>query len=50
MHAFAMHISEFVRLNNYNITMFTQQGLEKLNDLTTKYFQRETNHHEREVI
>ena len=38
MHAFVMHLLEFVRLHG-NITMFTQQGLEKLNDFTTKYFQ-----------
>ena len=43
MHAFAMHTSEFVRLHG-NIIRFTQQGLEKLNDLTTKNFQRSTNH------
>jgi ubiquinone/menaquinone biosynthesis C-methylase UbiE len=34
MHAFAMHVSEFLRLYG-NIVMFTQQGLEKLNDVTT---------------
>ena len=43
MHAFAMHTSEFICLHG-NIIRFTQQGLEKLNDLTTKYFQRSTNH------
>ena len=36
MHAFAMHVSQFIDLYG-NITMFTQQGLEKLNDLTTIY-------------
>ena len=49
MHAFTMHVPEFIRLHG-NITMFTQQGLEKLNDLTTKYFQRGTNHHEEEAL
>jgi ubiquinone/menaquinone biosynthesis C-methylase UbiE len=34
MHAFAMHISEFLKLHG-NISMFSQQGLEKLNDITT---------------
>ena len=43
MHCFAMHTCEFVRLYG-NIVTFTQQGLEKLNDLTTKQFQRSTNH------
>lgn len=39
------HIPEFLKLyNNNNITIFNQQGLEKLNDTTTKYFQRGTNH------
>jgi len=30
--------------------MFTQQGLEKLNDLSTKYFQRGSNHREDEAL
>ena len=38
MHAFAMHVAEFLRLYG-NIVMFTQQGLEKLNDITTKQYQ-----------
>ena len=45
MHAFAMYTSEFIRLHG-NIIRFTQQGLEKLNDLTTKYFQQSINHRE----
>ena len=45
MHAFAMHVPQFLSLHG-NITIFTQQGLEKLNDVTTKYFQRSSNHHE----
>ena len=44
VHAFAMHTSEFIRLHG-NIVSFTQQGLEKLNDVTTKQYQRATNHH-----
>ena len=43
IHAFAMHTSEFIRLHS-NLVTFTQQGLEKLNDLATKQFQRATNH------
>ena len=35
MQAFAVHTSEFICLHG-NIIRFTQQGLEKLNDLTTK--------------
>ena len=45
MHAFTMHVPQFLSLHG-NITIFTQQGLEKLNDVTTKYFQRSSNHHE----
>ena len=40
-----MHTSQFIHLHG-NIVSFTQQGLEKLNDVTTKYFQRSTNHHD----
>jgi len=49
IHAFAMHVPQFIRLHG-NITMFTQQGLEKLNDLSTKYFQRGSNHREDEAL
>ena len=49
MHAFAMHVSEFLRLYG-NIVMFTQQGLEKLNDVTTVHFQRSSNHREYEAL
>ena len=37
MHAFAMHVPQFLRSHG-NISSFTQQGLEKLNDITTKYY------------
>jgi len=43
MHCFAMHTSQFIRLYG-NVISFTQQGLEKLNDVTTKQFQRSSNH------
>ena len=43
IHAFAQHVHEFLRLYG-NIVIFSQQGLEKLNDLTTKHYQRATNH------
>ena len=45
MHAFTMHVPEMLELHG-NIVTFTQQGLEKLNDITTKQFQRSTNHQE----
>ena len=43
IHAFAQHLHEFLRLYG-NVVIFSQQGLEKLNDLTTKHYQRATNH------
>ena len=49
IHAFSMHVPQFLSLHG-NITIFTQQGLEKLNDLTTKYFQRSSNHREMESL
>ena len=49
IHAFAMHVPEFLRLHG-NISLFTQQGLEKINDFTTKYYQRSSNHHDTESL
>ena len=49
MHAFAMHMAEFIDLNG-GVVKFTQQGLEKLNDVTTKQFQRATNHQESQSL
>ena len=49
MHAFAMHVSQFMDLHG-NITMFTQQGLEKLNNLTTIHFQRSSNHRDTKAL
>lgn len=42
MHALVWHVPEFLHLYN-SICPFTQQGLEKLNDKTTKDFFRSTN-------
>ena len=42
MHALRWHVPEFVQLYG-KISQFTQQGLEKLNDKTTKDFFRSTN-------
>ena len=39
MHCLAMHTSQFLKLHS-NLGMFNQQGLEKLNDFTTVYFQQ----------
>ena len=49
MHALAMHMAEFIDLNG-GVVKFTQQGLEKLNDVTTKQFQRATNHQESQSL
>ena len=49
VHVFAMHVPQFIRLYR-NITKFTQHGLEKLNDLTTKQYLRSTNHRETEAL
>ena len=45
MHCLAMHVSQFL-----DIGMFTQQGLEKLNDFTTVFFQHTSNHREQEAL
>ena len=49
MHTFAMHVSKFIDLHG-NITMFTQQGLEKLNDITTIHYQRSSNHRNTDAL
>ena len=49
IHAFSKHVPQFLRLYG-NIVQFTQQGLEKLNDLTTKYFHSSSNHREIESL
>jgi hypothetical protein len=43
VHSFAYHAPEFIE-HYGNICQFTQQGLEKLNDLTTQHYLRSTNH------
>lgn len=43
IHALCMHVPEFIKLYG-NLLSFTQQGLEKLNDISTKDFQRASNH------
>ena len=49
MHAFSMHVSQFLSLHG-NISSFNQQGLEKVNDITTKFYQRASNHHDFESL
>ena len=43
MHALFFHVHEFLSLYG-NIEYFSQQGLEKYNDVTSKNFFRSTNH------
>ena len=49
IHCFAQHVHEFLRKYG-NVVIFNQQGLEKLNDLTTKHYQRATNHQGYEAL
>ena len=49
MHALAMHMGEIIQLHG-SVVRFTQQGMKKLNDLTTKHFQRVSNHHESQSL
>ena len=43
MHALCLHVPEFLALDG-NIEYFTQQGMEKYNDIAFKNFFRSTNH------
>ena len=49
VHAFAFHVPEFIEKYN-SVTKFNQQGLEKLNDVTTQHYMRSSNHHEQEAL
>ena len=42
VHAFVFHVPEFLE-KYHDINVFNLQGLEKLNDLSTIYYQRSTN-------
>ena len=43
MHIMVMHVPEFL-IQYKNLVIFTQQGMEKLNDQTTIDFAKSTNH------
>ena len=43
MHSLAKHVCKFIDLYRF-LKAFSQQGLEKLNDLTTLHYTRSTNH------
>ncbi len=47
IHAFAMHVSEFLTLYG-SLGPFSRQGLEKLNDVSTIHYMRATNHHHKD--
>ena len=49
IHAFLNHVPKFIRLRG-NLISFTQQGLEKLNGVSTKEFQRASNHRDIEAL
>ena len=50
MHAMAQHVPEFLQLHKGNIVQFTHQGVEKLNDVSTKNYQRSSNHRDHEAL
>ena len=47
-----MHVMAYLNFFGYTkeIVQFTQQGLEKLNDISTKNFQRSSNHRDHETL
>ena len=47
IHAFVKHVWEFLDLYG-SLEQFSQQGLEKLNDLTTSHYFSSNNHHHKE--
>ena len=49
IHSFAYHVPEFIEKYG-NICKFNQQGLEKLNDVTTRHYLCATNHREMEAL
>lgn len=49
IHAMMNHVPEFMRLH-HSIVPFTQQGLEKYNDVMTKQYFRATNHHDSKAL
>ena len=49
IHAFAHHVPEFIKCYG-SICKFYQQGLEKLNDVTTQHYLRGMNHRDLEAL
>ena len=48
-HSFICHVPEFLTFYG-NLTQFTQHGMEKLNDTSTKYYFRATNYHKKKIL
>ncbi len=49
IHAMLNHVGQFVRVHG-SILPFTQQGLEKLNDVMTKHYFRATSHQNEKAL
>ena len=49
IHAMSNHIGEFMRIHG-SILPFTQQGLEKFNDVVTKQYFRATSHQNNKAL
>ena len=49
MHALVAHLHEFLQIHGA-IVPFTQQGLEKLNDVFTQQYFQSTNHREYDAL
>ena len=49
LYYFSSHLSEFRKLHG-DFKVFNQQGLEKLNDVTTKQTMRSTSHHHNDYL
>ena len=49
MHALTMHVPEFIRMYG-SISKFNQQGLEKVNDITTTRYLRGANHRKTKAL
>ena len=45
VHLLTSHIADFLEIHRI-VALFSQQGLEKLNNGITKYYSRSTNHHD----
>jgi hypothetical protein len=49
IHAFAFHLHEMIQIHG-DVNLFNQQGMEKLNDLTTQQYFRSSNKHKDDFL